>query len=322
MAGLVQYSERTKVEWGRNPMYSELDDHGDSWKTYPPPGRRFSGTGHTWIEGLKQDGKKITSTYAHEGVDWEYVLRDAGILGDDPTQDPDYVAGRFKSVDEWANFSGDRLPDIEEEPAEPDEPIGAIASAFVSGHDVTEEEAAALNATYTPITVGRLTPDPAADLGASAVDESSFFGDTWESKGPDVDWNAEPAPDSFDQAVDASMKYGGFPMEYMGPDGIYIGDEAAAAMHKAAQRAERQARAAERDRKHAEKEAARTVQTVPDAHPGATHIHDEPAPPEEVEDTYVPETHPLMHWDPDPSMPAHIPMDVVAQQIQEGVKVI
>ena len=166
--------------------------------------------------------------------------------------------------------------------------------------------------------------DPAADLGAPAVDES-FFSDDWgvSKRGvPDVDWNAEPAPDSFDQAVDASMKYGGFPMEYMGPDGIYIGDEAAAAMHKAARRAEREARAAERDRKHAEDEAARTVQTVPDAHPGATHIHDVPAPPEEVEETYVPEVRPLMHWDPDPSMPVHIPMDLVAQQIQEGVKVI
>ena len=87
----VQYSDQTKMQWGRNPMYSELDDQGDSWTTYPPPGR--PGTGIA-------DG----GTYAFEDVDWEYVLRDAGILGDDPTKDPDYVAGRFKDVDEWMQY--------------------------------------------------------------------------------------------------------------------------------------------------------------------------------------------------------------------------
>ena len=66
-------------------------------------------------------------------------------------------------------------------------------------------------------------------------------------------------------------------------------------MQKTARRAEREARAAERDRKH----AARTVQTV------------------RTRTAYVPETHPLMHWDPDPSIPAHVPMDLVAQQIQK-----
>ena len=92
--GRVQYSDLTKIEWGRNPMYSELDDHGDSWTTYVPPGRAFTTLSESSTFSRFGDGK----------VDWEYVLKDAGILSDDPTLDPDYVAGRFQSVADYNTY--------------------------------------------------------------------------------------------------------------------------------------------------------------------------------------------------------------------------
>ena len=237
-ASRVQYSDLTKIEWGRNPMYSELDDHGDSWKTYVPPGRRYTGL----------EGTGTLSRFGEGLVDWEYVLKDAGILSDNPEEDPDYVAGRFDSVEQYNTYLD---PDAKLEPVE---------------EETDEQEAA---------------------------DPPVYRYDGW------------------DQAVAFSVgTYGGFPMEYMGPDGTYIGDEAAAAMHKAARRAEREARAAERDRKHAEDEAARTVQTVPDAHPGATHIHDTPWVPPDV--PYLP------HYLPDPHIPQQLPLDQIAAEIAEG----
>ena len=51
------------------------------------------------------------------------------------------------------------------------------------------------------------------------------------------------------------------------------------------------------------------VKTVPDEHPGATHIHDFPAEP------YVPEHHDIVHHAPDATAPLHIPISV-------GLKVI
>ena len=48
----------------------------------------------------------------------------------------------------------DEDDDEDEDEDDLDEPIGTLASAVAVGHDVTEEEAAALDATYTPITVG------------------------------------------------------------------------------------------------------------------------------------------------------------------------
>ena len=54
-------------------------------------------------------------------------------------------------------------------------------------------------------------------------------------------------------------------------------------------------------------------QVVPDAHPGATHIHDTP---------YEPEVHEIMHFHADATAPAHIPMGLISSQIQEAVKVV
>ena len=54
-------------------------------------------------------------------------------------------------------------------------------------------------------------------------------------------------------------------------------------------------------------------QVVPDAHPGATHIHDTP---------YEPEVHEIMHFHADATAPAHIPMGLISSQIQEAGKVV
>jgi hypothetical protein len=94
-ADRVQYNDLTRMEWGRNPMYSELDDanlEGTSWTTYPPPGRSAGGLDPTM------------SAYGGGRVDWEYVLHDSGILSNDPTKDPDYIAGRFQSVEDYNNY--------------------------------------------------------------------------------------------------------------------------------------------------------------------------------------------------------------------------
>ena len=181
-ASRVQYSDLTKIEWGRNPMYSELDDHGDSWKTYVPPGRRYTGL----------EGTGTLSRFGEGLVDWEYVLKDAGILSDNPEEDPDYVAGRFDSVEQYNTYLD---PDAKLEPVE---------------EETDEQEAA---------------------------DPPVYRYDGW------------------DQAVAFSVgTYGGFPMEYMGPDGIYVGDEAAKLI------------AEERD---AEPDAEPDADADPDAEPDA-----------------------------------------------------
>ena len=48
--------------------------------------------------------------------------------------------------------------------------------------------------------------------------------------------------------------------------------------------------------------AAATKQTVPDEHPGATHVHDEPR---------APEHHEIVHYAADPTAPAHIPVNYI-----------
>ena len=95
------------------------------------------------------------------------------------------------------------------------------------------------------------------------------------------------------------------------------------AEQEAARKAKADAVIKERERLNAETAAdiaaadaaAARKQTVPDEHPVATHIHDEPVEP------YVHQHHEIMSWAKDPTVPQHIPLDVIASQIA-GVKTI
>ena len=87
---------------------------------------------------------------------------------------------------------------------------------------------------------------------------------------------------------------------------------------KAAQEAADKAEQDAADAAAAAEAAEKDKKTVPDAHPAATHIHDEPVDPP----TYVQEQHEVQHFQADATAPHHIPMGLIASQISEGVKVI
>ena len=306
----VQYSDGTKVQWGRNPMYSELDDQGDSWTTYPPPGRSVTALGGSGAYDKRSN------------INWEYVLHDAGVLGDDPLKDPDYVAGRFKGIDDWMEYLGDEDHMF----------FDMVSGQYVlpgqeTEHTVWNPETQTYVADH-----GYYWDDGKQEL-VQVGDESPGY--QWNPEtlhfekpgpGPVTDSFAEIAKDDLGvtaEDLDAGLGAGQEidEPEFMGPvipDGYMLDDDGhlvytpETAAEKDAEYATYLADAAAAAAA-ADAAAAQNPQVTPDETQGAGHVHADP---------YIAPTHELHHFAPDPTVPGHIPVDLIATQAAQGVKVI
>ena len=304
--------------WGLDPMYSEIDDHA------LPKGSFGNDIIHRddWVEpeyaGVKgmmgQDGNELRQ------------LQEAGII-DDWGNNPDFVAGRFKNQDEWLHFTDSGAL-----------PYDEAAQQYIAPGEETP------HTTYNP------------DTGTYQIDSGYYWDEGKETlvvpgeETEGYEWNPDtrryekppepvepvalPTWDTDDESPDFDAGWGhDLGQDFDVPEGWYIDidgnlyptqekqdeldAEAAAQQQREQDEADAAAAAAQQALDDKAKDdadaAAAAAQVVPDDTHGATHVHDEP---------YVPEHHEIMHFAADPTAPAHIPMGLIASQIEEGIKVI
>jgi hypothetical protein len=273
-------------------MYSELDDHGDSWKTYPPPNSK---------------DKPFNRSYNKYGnVDWEYVLRDAGVLSEDATQDPDFVAGRYKSVAEYQKWMD---PDAD--------PIyfDAMSQTYVAAGEQTpgsvwdpEQQRYLAPPGYVWDRAQEAWIDPGylPDVPWIVQEDGSFV------KNPDFrgdDYGPKPGSETVSMpdrttlpGEDDTVEIGGSDLDYTAgswgdagaaaqfdiPEGMEIGPDGKLQFTQDTLDAQAQAGSDQQAREQQESEdaaAARAAadeaqadtQVLPDETHGATHVHDTPA---------------------------------------------
>ena len=263
-----QPTEQIRHPWGLDPMYSELDD-GDL-----PPQSYGTDVNHredyeSWYPEWRkgQDGDALRN------------LLESGVIGTGKDS-PDYIAGRYTDADAYNEAMGLQVDEVPEEPeVEEEETVDE------------SEQHAVVHVDNEPDLFGDTHID---DWGTGGYSDQPMYGvDYPEGWSYDASRGIVTSPDQkhFVYPSDEGLMW----------DHADALDDAAAANAKAEQDAQDAA-----DAEAAEAQAA-AKKTVPDTHPGATHIHDLP----------VQEHHEMQHYQHS-TAPAHIPMHVIAQHISDG----
>ena len=198
-------------------------------------------------------------------------LKESGVIGTGK-DNPDYIAGRYTDTDAYNEAMG--LQVVTEEPEEEEETVDESEQHAVV--NVDDE------------------PDLIDDWGGGGYSDQPMYGvDYPEGWSYDASRGIVTSPDQkhFVYPSDEGLMW----------DHADALDAAAAAKARAEQHAQDVA-----DAEAAEAQAA-AKKTVPDTHPGATHIHDLP----------VQEHHEIQQYEHS-TAPAHIPMHVIAQHISDG----
>ena len=320
----VQFDRGLHPTWGRDPMYSVLDDG---------PLDQFAPT---------EERRQLMRT--KYDADYEFMLRDAGIL--------DYVAGRYKSVNEYQSWMNP------EEGLDPDAVyFDALSQSYVKLGDQTpgsvwnaaqEQYLAPSNYVWDAAQGAWIDPDEPflpdvpwiVDADGNTVKNRDFAGtdygpkpgagDMPEIAGDDVDvdlnlgWDITPDVDAGFEVIPGLSE---LPenME-LGPDGTlqytqeYLYAEAALQQTAAEDAAAAQAQA-DADVAEAQAdadEAAADTQALPDETHGATHVHDTPA--DDHFDTDPPAWTPQQHEHVTYAAQPHIsiPLQQIAADIAQG----
>jgi len=204
-------------------------------------------------------------------------LLESGVIGTGK-DNPDYIAGRYTDESQYNEAMGLQ---VDEEPEVPE----------VEEETVDEsEQRAVVHVDDAPDLFGDTHID---DWGTSGYSDQPMYGvDYPEGWSYDASRGIVTSPDQkhFVYPSDEGLMWDH-------ADALDALDDEAAAKAHAQDTADAEA---------AEAEAA-AKKTVPDTHPGATHIHDLP----------VQEHHEMQHYEHS-SAPAHIPMNVIASQIAQG----
>ena len=285
----IKASTAIGMGWALDPMYSEIDDHNRQSGSFGNDIVHRDDYVGTGIFTMGQDGNSLRQ------------LQQAGVIGSG-VDNPDYIAGRFTSMDEWAAAGHEGSWD--------DLPFDVFTHAYVEPN-----QGGSPGSHYDWKTNKYEMPDDWVDPGDLAT-LGTFAAD-------------DALPD-WDVGFGAGQEFAA--SDYWDvPEGWYVDDYGnllptyekqaeldAAAAEAAAQTAAEEAAAAQQEiddraKDEADAAAAAAAQVVPDETHGATHIHDEPI---------APEHHEIQHFTADPTAPAHLPMGLITAQIQEGVKVI
>ena len=190
---------------------------------------------------------------------------------------PDYIAGRFTDAQQWADAFDGN------EGSERDQPWDEKTQTHVAPNS-----GGSPGSTYDPDTNTYVMSDYDRTMWGYVEDDPGAVL-------PELDPDAAPVDDVFFDDRRHDDDDGGLPE----PDSAGATAEAAAQYQEWLDSLEP------------------PKQTVPDEHPGATHVHDEPREPE-----YVPEVHALHQWAADPTMPMHIPVQQIAAEIQQGAAAV
>ena len=267
----AQPTEQIRHPWGLDPMYSELDD-GDlppqSYGTDVNHREDYESWYPEWRKG--QEGDALRN------------LVESGVIGTGK-DNPDYIAGRYTDTDAYNEAMGLQVDEDAEEEEEEEETVDDY------------EQRAVVHVDDAPDLFGDTHID---DWGGGGYSDQPMYGiDYPEGWSYDASRGIVTSPDQkhFDYPSDEGLMWDH-------ADALDDERDEAAAQAKAAEQEAQDAAAAEA----AEAQAA-AKKTVPDTHPGATHIHDLP----------VQEHHEIHHYEHS-SAPAHIPMHVIAQHISEG----
>ena len=338
------------LSWALDPMYSEIDD-GDDPAGAITYGSRYINHRDTWTDpGAYEDIDKYG-----QDTDNMYNLVKNGIIGTGKDNNPDYIAGNFADMLDYnaATHHG-KLPYPWDPYQEAYVVMGTQTPGLIYNDDTGEYE--------IPEGWQEPGRDPVTNTWVSDVawDEDNITPDFVDEQGADVDdsYVTQGGPISGVDYPDGFF-YGEFNHEGVitAPDGSTFSypDEQQLAFEyydqlqqdksdeekkeaedeKKKQEEEARKKQEEEDaQKQAEEDAAAAEQaqaededdapdtTVPVSTAGATHMHDEETVPTTPAPHYSLGTIDVPHWAHDPTMPTSIPMDVIASQIAEGVKVI
>jgi hypothetical protein len=289
------------LDWSLSPLYSEADD-GDL-----PRGSFGVQINHR--DGYEQpDYAGIKDMYGQDGNNLRQLIQ-SGVIGEGE-DDPDYIAGRFANVDDFNLATSETTFSAWDEGKGQyvlygDQTEGSTYNPDTNTFDLPVVEVPKVDSKPGDIQIGA---DDWAGGGLQGLIEGVDYPDGWT-----YDYTHQeavsPEGDRFDPLYES---------EYMWKRAQEIIDQADQnaqdkkdADDKAAEDdAQKVADAIEADAKAADK------QKVPDDDPG---VHEDPNnhPP-----TYMKQKHEVQHFSQDPTAPGHIPMGVIASQIQEGIKVI
>ena len=300
------------LSWGLDPMYSELDDGLD------PAGALTYGSRYiNHRDGWEDPGAYATDGNYGQDNDALYNLRHYGIIGTDAESNPDYIAGNFNDMLDYNAAMGNEVfpwdPVQERYVKMGDQTPGLIYNDETGAYeepdgwgktDGTQDAQDTPVATLPTLDEDEQETDTWGGGGYGQVVDGSWFGDFGGLPIPGVDYpetfvynsgsNTVQAPDgsTFD-----------LPQDYDEAWDYYDMLQAVAAQKE--QQDDEDAADADAD--------ASATQTVPDDHPGTVH---DPSPPEaDPEPSYqhypTNVTHPVMHFAPDATAPAHIPIKTV-----------
>ena len=312
----ARYNGENLSKWSLDPMYSALDDDGDD------------GDLQYGVDELHHrddyDESKNKGEYWNQFTQAGRIksLRDAGIWSRDDRDNPDYIAGNFKTQQDFDKARG--VVDL---------PWDNFAKKYVLPGTETP------GSVYNPETDEYDIPwdwvDPNA-LPAYTAEDTDIAGDfgftDWSSGGfggaptPGIDFPDDfyydayngtlTAPDGkiFEYPYDADAAWVHSDFLHDSVDQQKAIDDAEAAKKEAEAAAKKAAEDAEEDTKKAAEDAVETqTKVVPDQHHGATHVHDEP---------YELTVHDIQHHAPDETVPAHIPLALIHHQVAEGVHTV
>ena len=308
--------------WALDPMYSEIDDHNSYIRTF--------GTGGI----IHRDGHedRWDDTQLGQQDDNYLNLVQAGVI-DAGENNPDYIAGNFSSLEEFnLATGGDDIDEPWDEGTRQNVPWGYQTPG----------------STYNPETDTFDMPDDWIDPNPYVPPEDPAF----EASGDDAfsqflgGWHGEHT-DDWDEPPVGYLNKDGFMLPI--PTGWFIDEfgnlverehepteaelkaeqDAQDAADKAAQDAEDKAAQDAADEKAAQEQAAQdekaaqeqAAKDAQDAAAASSHVEVDPSG-GGLHDDYTPPVHVIQHFAADATAPGHIPMGLIAQQIQEGVKVI
>jgi hypothetical protein len=302
-------------------MYSEIDDKAGKYKEVVSAvndivHRTNYNDNPLWIQP-----KNVLS--ADNNLD---VFREAGVISG--TRDPDFIAGNMDPEKWMYDDENDQFVlksvyyDEHDKPKEVDVEEGGIEGQtddawddgeddgdFDYGDEFDEGKIDAPEDEDDPFAKRRREREAQeaqkqkmrgkavdeGDEGDAEGDEGDFEGDEADFEGDEGDFEGDEADFEGDEA-----DFEGDEADFEGDEADFEGDDAGLETDE-------------------ETEGDEAPQTVPDEHPGSTHIHGEP---ESVYTAYTSVQRPIQHFAPDATAPSRIPLSLIQSQIAQSTKTV